>query len=107
MKTTIMAIAAVAAFSTSASAFDFDFWNTDSSNFVAVDRYGYPVKDNGIFAFNGNEFTNPKWYAQEFINMVDEFDKEFDNDTYRKFTNSYYAPGYPTAHNHHFPAEAK
>lgn len=100
-----MALAAVAAFSTSASAFD--FWNTDNNSFVAVDRYGYPVRDNGIFAFNGNEFTNPKWYAQEFINMADEFDKEFDNDTYRKFTRSYYTPGYSTANIYHFPAEAK
>ena len=66
--------------------FDFDFWNTDNNGFVAVDRNGFPVEDNGIFAFNPYEFTNPKWYAQEFINMVDEVDNEFDNDSYRKFT---------------------
>jgi len=79
----LIAIATLVA-ATSASAINFDFWN--DTNYVAVDRNGYPVEDNGIFAFNPYEFTNPKWYAQEFINMVDEFDNEINNDSYRKFT---------------------
>ena len=92
----IIAIAALVVAS-SASASNFDFWNSDNK-FVAVDRHGYPVRDNGIFAFNGYELTNPKWYAQEFINMVDEIDNEIDNETYRKFTSAsynYVAPTFP------------
>lgn len=98
----IIAIAALVA-ATSASAFNFDFWNSDN-NFVAVDRHGHPVEDNGIFAFNPYEFTNPKWYAQEFMNMVDEIDNEIDNDTYRKFTGT---DNYTSASAHTFPAAAK
>ena len=94
MKKTLIAI--LATVSVSASAMNFDFWN--DTNYVAVDRNGYPVKDNGIFAFNPYEFTNPKWYAQEFMNMVDEFDKEINNDSYRKFTGSNY--GFPVSANH-------
>ena len=47
----------------SASAFDFPFF--DNNN------YGY-VEDNGIFAFNPWEMTDPRWYATEFTNMVNE-----------------------------------
>jgi len=56
---TIMATAV-----STASAFDFPFF--DNNN-----HYGY-VEDNGIFAFNPWEMTDPRWYATEFTNMVNE-----------------------------------
>ena len=30
--------------------------------------------DNGFFAFNGFSFFDPRWYSQEFTNMVNDFD---------------------------------
>jgi len=53
--------------------------------------------DNGIFAFNSYDFWDPRWYAQEFTNMVNEFDDEFDNNNNR----NYY--GYTSANQKGFP----
>jgi hypothetical protein len=36
--------------------------------------------DNGMVAFNAYDMWDARWYAKEFINVVDEFDKEFSND---------------------------
>ena len=55
---TIMATAV-----SSALAFDFPFNDNN--------HYGY-VEDNGIFAFNPWEMTDPRWYSTEFTNMVNE-----------------------------------
>jgi hypothetical protein len=47
------------------------------NEFDEPNRYakGYQ-DDNGIFAYNGNDFWDPRWYAQEFTNMVNEIDDE-------------------------------
>jgi|AJXC01.1.fsa_nt_gi hypothetical protein len=52
-------------------------------------KYGYK-QDNGIFAFNQFEFYDPRWYSQEFTNMVNEFDDELDDRPfgYRNIDNS-------------------
>lgn len=44
-------------------------------------KYGYK-QDNGIFAFNPFKLYDPRWYSQEFTNMVDEIDNEFGEDDY-------------------------
>jgi hypothetical protein len=62
----IIAIAALIA-ATSASA---GFFNNNSNNLSPSYQ-----NDNGIFAYNGNDFWDPRWYAQEFTNMVNEFDE--------------------------------
>ena len=57
-------------------------WNSNHSN-------GYQ-EDNGIFAYNSYDFWDPRWFSQEFTNMVTEFDDEFSNDNYNR---GYYTPG--------------
>lgn len=56
---TIMATAV-----STASAVDFPFFDNNNN-------YRY-VEDNGIFAYNPWEMTDPRWYATEFTNMVNE-----------------------------------
>lgn len=53
------------------------FWNNNSWNNMPWDNnnsnYGYQ-NDNGIFGYNPYNFWNPRWYAEEINNIVDEFD---------------------------------
>jgi len=51
----------------SANAFDMPWDN---------DNYGY--EDNGIFAFNGYDYFDPRWFSTEFTNMINEFDDDND-----------------------------
>ena len=74
---TIMATAV-----STASAFDFPFFNNNN--------YGY-VEDNGIFAFNPWEMTDPRWYSTEFTNMINEFD---DPDYITSYQQNPYVYGY-------------
>lgn len=83
---TIMATAV-----STASAFDFPF--NDNNNY-----YGY-VEDNGIFAFNPWEMTDPRWYATEFTNMVNEVS---DPDYVTSYQPAWENPNYYGAHT--FPA---
>jgi hypothetical protein len=53
--------------------------------------------DNGIFSYNSYSFFDPRWYAKEFTNMVDEFDDEFGNNN----NNRNY--GYASANQKGFP----
>lgn len=50
--------------------------------------------DNGMVAYNAYDLWDVRWYAKEFINVVDELDKEFSND-------------YNPKNYHHFPAQEK
>ena len=60
---------------TSANAFgNNNSWDTPWNSYNANSS-----EDNGIFAYNGFSFWDPRWYATEFTNMVNEFDDEFSN----------------------------
>jgi len=91
MKTKIMAIAAAAALSTSAIAFIGPFDNDK----------GY-VEDNGIFAFNPWEMTDPRFYSTEFTNFINEFNTPDYITSYQHNPYAYYTP---SAYN--FPVDAK
>jgi hypothetical protein len=56
--------------------------------------------DNGIFGFNGFNFWDPRWYSQEFTNMVNEFDDEFSNNNTPKYGYGYAQKG------HNFPVKS-
>jgi len=84
----IIALAAIIA-SAQVAAFDFPFSNNKN-------YYG-GVEDNGIFAFNPWEMTDPRWYSTEFANMINEFDDP-------KYVTAYqHAPAYSRIHSHDFP----
>ena len=61
------------------------FWG--NNNYGGYGPYGY-YNDNGIFGYNPYDFWDPRWYAEEMENMMDEFDDEFGN-------NDYYGGYYP------------
>jgi hypothetical protein len=45
------------------------------NEFDEPNRYAKGAKeDNGIFAYNGNDYWDPRWYSQEFTNLVNEVD---------------------------------
>ncbi len=67
------------AFTLSANA----FWNNNGpwgNNYNNYGNYGY--QDNGIFAFNPYDYWDPRWYAEEMSNMMDEFDDNGWNNNY-------------------------
>jgi hypothetical protein len=76
----------------SANAFGFNnnSWDTPWSNSNGSQT------DNGIFSYNSYSFFDPRWYAKEFTNMVDEFDDEFGNNNNRNY-------GYTPSHQNGFP----
>ena len=67
----LLAILGVTLIATTASA------GCNNGQYVET-KYGYK-QDNGFFAFNPFEFYDSRWYSQEFTNMVDEIDAEFDD----------------------------
>lgn len=85
----IIALAAIIA-SAQVAAFDFPFSNNNNP-------YVNGVEDNGIFAFNPWEMTDPRWYSTEFANMINEFD------TPEYVTAYQHAPAYGQYHTHDFP----
>jgi len=86
----IIVIAAIIAASTASAGFG--FFNNNGYN-------GYT--DNGIFAFNGFSMFDPRWYTQEFTNMVNEFDSEFTNNNNNNYGYSSYS--YKRKSTHNFP----
>lgn len=49
------------------------FWNNNGPRSNGYGNY-YGYQDNGIFAFNPYNYWDPRWYAEEMSNMMDEFD---------------------------------
>ena len=92
----IIAIATLVA-ATTASA---GFFNNNNNYYK-----GY--NDNGFFAFNGFNMWDPRWYAKEFTNMVDEFDDgNYSNYGYRDYNKGYrYIPAKKSTHNFAVGAE--
>ena len=73
-----MIVTALLALSLSSNA----FWNNNNDWWNG----GYGWDDNGIFGYNSYDYWDPRWYFEEFENMMDEFD---DNGW---GNNNYYGP---------------
>jgi len=59
---------------------------TSSQAFFGDSNMEFPLADNnpygnGMFAYNGYDVWDPRWYAREAENMMNEFDDEISNDT--------------------------
>jgi len=75
-----MIVTALLALSLSSNA----FWNNNNDWWNG----GYGWDDNGVFGYNSYDYWDPRWYFEEFENMMDEFD---DNGW---GNNNYYGGGY-------------
>lgn len=71
MKKILMTIMALMV-SVSANAF---FGANNDMEFPLSDDNKY---DNGMFAYNGYDFFDPRWFSTEFTNMVNEIDDDGD-----------------------------
>lgn len=54
---------------------NFNPWDNDNNNRWSFNN----ADDNGIFAYNSYDFWDPRWYSQEFTNMINEIDDESNN----------------------------